>query len=253
MNRIVHAALSALLLLSGAVQAESSAESSSPPLVPYRAEYEVLQDGKPAGHASMELTYDGIGQWVFVTRTRGENGLAGAVGLDLVETSRFSFDPQQGALRCLSYHYRQKALWHSRERSVVFTPERNEILSRDRDREYRFPYRPDALDRQIVTLALAADLMQDKRGTLRYTIADRERIAEHEYAVSATETVKTPAGAFPALRIERDPTSEKRRNTMTLWLSPTLGFAPVRVVQSGNDGDFEMRLVKHEVSAGARP
>ncbi len=248
MKTIIRTGFLAALCLGGLAQAEPCAAPAT--LAPYRAEYEVLQDGKPAGHASVELARDGAGQWTFTTHTRGENGLAGAAGLDVRETSRFAFEPQHGGFRSIDYRYQQKALWRSRERSVAFSPERGEILSRDRDKEYRFAYRADALDRQAVTLALACDLAQGKRDHLHYAVADRERLSEQGYTIAATESVQTPAGTFPALRIERERGSDERRHTAS-WLSPAHGHAPVRVVQTESDGSrFEMRLLQFTASAG---
>lgn len=213
---------------------------------PYRAEYEVRSDGKPVGHATVELRRDGIGQWMMTSRTRGERGMAAVAGLDVVESSRFTFDPESGQFQAVSHHYRQKAAFRTRERSVAFDAANRSILSRDQGREYRFDYRADVLDRQLVTLALARDLALGKREDFSYFVADREQLSEHHYRFAGEETVATPAGDFVAIRLERQREGDAHRQT-TSWLGAAQGYAPLRVVQTERNGSrYEMRLEKFE-------
>lgn len=234
----------ALVLLVCATPARTQETAAMP--FPYRAEYEVRSDDKPIGHATVELRRDGIGQWVLTSHTRGEHGMAAMAGLDVRESSRFAFDPASGQFRSVSYHYRQKAAFRTRERSVAFDAAKRSIVSLDQGREYRLNYRADTLDRQTVTLALARDLAQGERGTFSYSVADREQVSENRYRFAGEETVSTPAGNFPAIKLEREREGDVHRQT-TSWLSARHGYAPLRVVQAERNGSrFEMRLEKFE-------
>ncbi len=233
-----------MALLPCAVPASAQENAAMP--FPYRAEYEVRSDGKPVGHATVELRRDGIGQWVLTSHTRGERGMAAMAGLDVRESSRFAFDPANGQLRSLDYRYRQKAAFRSRERSVAFDAANGRIVSRDGGREYRLGYRTDALDRQTVTLALARDLALGRREGLSYFVADREQVSEHRYRFAGEETVATPAGDLAAIKLEREREGDAHRQT-TSWLGTAQGYAPLRVVQVESNGSrYEMRLEKFE-------
>ena len=243
MNRLSRIAF-ALVLLVCAMHALAQASSAMP--FPYRAEYEVLSDGKPVGHATVQLRRDGIGQWMLTSHTRGERGMAAMAGLDVQESSRFAFDPASGKFRSLSYHYRQKAAFRTRERSVAFDAANRRIISQDQGREYRLDYRADALDRQTVTLAIAHALAQGEHGEFSCFVADREQVSEHRYRFAGEEPVSTPAGDFPAIKLEREREGDARRQT-TIWLSARHGHAPLRVVQTERNGSrYEMRLETFE-------
>lgn len=213
---------------------------SAAPWAPYRAEYEVLRNGKPMGRG--EVTLSGHGdRWELRSVTRGTAGLAGLAGAEIVEHSTLRVDGD--AFETIDYRMRQDVAWKTRERSVEVDSAAGRITSRDRRGEHTFGYEPGVLDRQAVVLGLARDLAAGKSGELSYVMVDRDEFGPERYRVGTTETVKVPAGALEAIRVERIRSGSKGRTTIS-WLDPARGYVPVRVLQTEPDGDsFEMRLV----------
>jgi len=209
---------------------------------PYVAEYEVLRNGKALGRGTVTLTPDGD-RWRLRSLTRGTQGLAGIAGIEIEETSTLRW--RDGKPETLDYRYRQSAAWKTRERDVRIDAERGRILSREKDKSHDFDYRPYAIDRQVVALAMANDLARGStREKLTYRVVDRDRFGPQTYRVIGEETVQVPAGEQPAVRLER---RRKSGRSTTTWLGTRTGFVPVKVIQREPDGEtFEMRLVSLE-------
>jgi hypothetical protein len=223
----------ALALRSGAVSAVSRA--------PYRAEYEVMRNGKTAARATVTLKNLGDNRWELLSVTRGSSGLASVAGLEITERS--TLQRIQNRWQTIDYHYRQKAAWRTRERSLRVDTSTGQVRSRDRKDEYVFDLVAGALDRQSVTLALAEDLLNHNRSELSYAVADRKAMQTQRYRILGEETVDTPAGSQRALRVERVRESDARRETTT-WHGLEQQLLPAKVVQHESDGDsIEMRLI----------
>ena len=211
------------------------------PWAPYRAEYDVLRNGKPMGRGEVTLTDNGNGRWELRSVTRGTEGLAGLAGAEILERSTLRIDGEQ--IETIDYQLRQEMAWKTRERSVSVDAASGRITSRDRRGEHVFDYQAGVLDRQAIVLALARDVAAGKTGELSYVMVDRDEFGPERYRVGATETVNVPAGSIGAVRVERLRSASRGRTTVS-WLDPAQGYVPVRVLQTEPDGDsFEMRLV----------
>lgn len=207
---------------------------------PFVAEYEVLRKGKPAGVAEVRLDRDGE-QWQLRTETRGTAGMASMVGLEVSESSRFVLVDGQPEAR--EYRYRQKAAMRSRERSVEVDPAAGRVLSRDREREHAFDYRPGVIDRHLVAFALGQRLMRDREAGLELTVADRDFLGEHRYRVIRSERIRVPEGEHAALEVERQREDPRGRSTR-YWFDPARGIT-LRLLQREQNGDeLELRLVR---------
>ncbi|HEX4927822.1 MAG TPA: DUF3108 domain-containing protein [Burkholderiales bacterium] len=93
--------------------------------------------------------------------------------------------------------------------------------------------RPDGQDRLSFLLALS--LLPGHTQLASYHIADGKGISHHRYAVRGTERIKTPAGEFDAVRVERlrNPGDHDRAE---LWLAVSLGYIPIRLLDIEEDG-----------------
>lgn len=206
---------------------------------PYTAEYDVLRNGKPLGRGTVTLVDEGE-TWHLTSVTRGTQGLASIAGVEIVEASTLRW--RDGKPETIDYRYTQQAAWKTRERGVRVDAERGRILSREKDKSHDFDYRPYAIDRQVVALAMANDLARGStREKLTYRVVDRDRFGPQTYRVRGVETVQTPAGPQEAVRLERN---RKNGRSTTTWLGTRTGYVPVRVVQREPDGEtYEMRLL----------
>jgi hypothetical protein len=221
-------------------------------LPPWHARYEVLRNGAPLGEATMRLIRGSGDTWVLETETRGTRGLAGLAGAEIAERSVFRW--RAGLPELVSYDYRQKVAWKRRERSLRWSDDRTQVLSRSDDRSWALPADGVVIDRQTVALAMAAGLARGIDAA-SFPVADRDELESMRFEAGATETVVVPAGSWPARRVER--IREKPGRTTTSWVVESFAWMPVRIVQTEADGEtIEMRMVARlpdDAKAAAAP
>ena len=101
---------------------------------------------------------------------------------------------------------------------------------------------PGAQDRVSVMFQLAAMFAGEAQ---RYpagsdiavpTVGPRDAEVWH-FTVGETETLKLPGGSLPGLRLTRQPRSAYDQR-LELWLAPGMGYLPVRLRMSQDNGDF---------------
>lgn len=217
--------------------ASAAAFAQDPPIAPFKSEYSLIRNGKTIGHARIELI-QGKDGWQFTTSSEGTEGLAGFAGVRIDENSTFRW--QDGRPETMHYRYFQKAAWKKKNRNVDVDHDAKRIIAGDDDGSATLDYAPGTVDRNLVVLALAADL-KAKRDTLEYRVADKREIGTHRYTIAGKETVATARGRFDCLKIER--IRDKPGRTTTTWIAPALGYTPVRIVQQEPDGEvLEMLL-----------
>ena len=230
---------SALLALAGAL----AAEPADAPISAFHARYDLSHNGDPMGQAEIRLEQGPGGEWTFVTASKGSGGLAGLVGAEINERTRFRW--RDGLPELIESTYDQKVAWKRKQRHLLVDEGRGVVAARDDKKSSELPFTPNLLDRHVTVLALAADRARGKTA-FNYTVADRHKVEPVVYRDAGSETVDTPAGRYKTERIERVRQKNPGRTT-TSWLAPDLGYLPVRLLQREPDGDtIEMRLVKLE-------
>lgn len=230
------------LLLAGAASTSfaSAGSTSATSLRPYTAIYEVSRNGDVAARATVTLQQSGD-HWSLDSITTGTHGLAALAAADIREHS--DFRDNGGQLETLGYRYVQKTILKSKERSISVDSAAGRIVSRDNKGEHEFPMQPGVLDHQSLSVAMAQDLAAGKRGTLSYSVVDKDALGIQRYRVGKQDTTRVPAGALRTINVVRMRESANGRVTAS-WLGLDNGFVPVRVVQTEPNGEvYEMRLV----------
>ncbi len=92
------------------------------------------------------------------------------------------------------------------------------------------PLPEEAQDRLSFLLALS--FLPGRAETMRFAIFDGRGQSRHEYRIAGRERLKTPAGEFDTVIVERDSGKEHAR----LWLAAGLGHLPVRLLVVQKDG-----------------
>ncbi len=214
------------------------------PIPAFHAEYQVSRNGKDLAHASLDLHRAGD-HWEFITQTRGTEGLAHALGLDVRETSEFQW--QAGLPQGLQYRYAQKAAFTSRQRSIQFDWTKNQAQSHDDKHDWELALKPGAMDRNLIVLALSADLNR-KATQFNYPVVERGKLDDKRYVQTSRETVRVPAGEFSTVRMERQRTDTDKRTTS--WYAPERDYLPVQLEQQETNGDtVTMRLVSLQIES----
>lgn len=214
------------------VMAGAAGAADPSPLPPFQADYQVLRNGKELGRATLSLQQGANGTWEFSSQTRGTKGMASLVGLDIVEKSTFHWrDAMPEGLR---YSYAQDAAIKSRQRSTEFDWTAHEARSSDGKGSWVAPLRGNAMDRNLVTVALMSALKSGSTD-LTFPVVDKDRVAEQRYVVGGREPLSVPAGSIEAVRVDRQ--RDDGRRTTTSWFAPQRGFLPVQIEQVEKNGE----------------
>lgn len=217
--------------------ATGSAAAQDAPIRPFHSDYSLIRNGKTIGRASIALIMGKDG-WQFTTRSEGTEGLAGFAGASIDENSTFQW--QDGHPETMHYRYFQKVAWKKKNRSIDIDRAAKSISAGDDDGSVALDYAPATVDRNLVVLALAADL-KAKRDTLEYRVADKREISTQRYRIAGNNTIATARGRFHCIRLER--IRENAGRTTTIWIAPALGYTPVSIIQKEPDGEtLEMLL-----------
>ncbi len=226
MNRsIASALLPLLLLLAGNARAAD--------LQPFTANYEMQRSGDAIGEATFSLRR-APGGWEYDQATRGTHGMAALAAANIDERSML--EVAGGVLQIRSYHYHLSTLVKSTDRSIDVDPSSNTIVIRDKKHEQSFPMQAGVLDQNSVTLAIAQDLANGKRGTLSYPVATRSEVAVQHYVIGAEQTLQVPAGSLRTIVVTRQRDTPNGRVT-AYWFGLDNGFVPVRIVQNEPNGE----------------
>lgn len=240
--------LFAALLLSLFVPTFASAAAAAKPatakpaaIKPFRAEYATLQNGSELGRTTLVLSDNGDGSWTLRSETHGTEGLAKIAGIHIVETSRFRWE--NGRPLALAYDYRQDGAFKQRTRQAEFDWKANEVRVREGG-EFRYATVPGLIDRQSVTLALAADLLHGAK-SFDYKVAVKDRVEDMHYVRGAEEALKVPAGSYQTAVIQREGgDDDDRRRVGRVWFAESLDWLPVQIEQADRKGDtITLKLV----------
>jgi hypothetical protein len=208
---------------------------------PYTARYEVLRNGEALGEATIRFAALPNGRYDFSTRTRGNSGMAGLLGVSMDERSILRW--HDGRPETVAYNLSQKVGWKDKQRSLTVDAAAGRITSTDKGQDIALPYAAGVLDRHAVSIALMQDLAEGRQGELDYTVAERREVQQHRYRTAGATSVRTPMGTLDAVRVERVRDSGGGRST-EFWLSAAHGYVPVKMLQKEPDGEsIEMRIV----------
>jgi hypothetical protein len=230
------------ILLVAALLASASAFAEDVGIKPFHAEYATLRNGDEVGRTMLDFGDNGDGSWTLRSETRGTSGLAKLAGIHIVETSRFRW--VGGRPEALVYDYKQEGAFKQRTRHADFDWSANEVRVSEGGKTFRYPATPGIIDRQAVTLALAADLVHGA-DSFDYKVAVKDRVEPMHYLRGAVETLKVPAGEYKAQLMLRDgePGADRKRVARS-WFAESLGWLPVQIEQTEKKGDtVTLRLV----------
>jgi hypothetical protein len=202
---------------------------------PFHAEYATLRNGDEVGRTMLDFGDNGDGSWTLRSETRGTSGLARLAGIHIVETSRFRW--KDGRPEALVYDYKQEGAFKQRTRHADFDWSTNEVRVSEGGQTFRYPISTGIIDRQAVTLALAADLVRGA-DAFDYQVAVKDRIDPMRYVRGAVETLNVPAGEYKAQLMQRDgkPGADRKRVARS-WFAESLGWLPVQIEQTEKKGD----------------
>ena len=227
------------ILLAAAVLtlcASAVAIAADATIKPFHAQYATSRNGNDLGRTTLDLADNKDGTWTLRSETRGTSGLAKLAGVHVVETSRFRW--KDGQPEGLVYDFRQDAAFRSKTRHADFDWKTGNVHVTEGGDDFRYAITPGVIDRQIVALAIASDLMHGA-SAFDYKVAVKDRVDVIHYTRGATQTLSVPAGDFQTILLMQrkgEPGAERKRSVRN-WLAPSLGWLPVQIEQTETNGD----------------
>lgn len=222
-----------LLLLASLAQAAD--------LAPFQASFTVSRNGKDLGEMQMQLNAIQPGEWLFVSRTEGNSGLAGFLGVTIEERSQLAVT--DAGLTTRSYRYQQDMFGRHRKRELAVAAD-GAISESDDDKSWAYASVEPMLDRHAVVLGIAARLAAgaDPGAVFDVPVASKGKIEQWRFLVVGMEEIETGNGRISAVRVER--VRENSDRTTVSWHSPANAYLPVKVEQTEPDGERLTSVLK---------
>ncbi|NNL96188.1 MAG: DUF3108 domain-containing protein [Xanthomonadales bacterium] len=212
----------------------------------FKAEYEVLVDGKPRLETSIEMTRVN-GSWVLNSEGRGTRGLArmlrvGSNEISHVEWSNGRFSP-------LEFHHHSKVAGRDERWSAEFDYAADQLLLHHEEGTDQFQISPGAWDPLSLTLELRRRLAAGETD-FEVRVADEDEVDTHHYRASASTRLHTDIGCMTVIELERIRENSSRYSRA--WYAAEHDFMPLRI-QHGKTGgkDFDMRIQKLVIDGAA--
>lgn len=229
-------------------QASAVVESTTTPppyaMRPFTGTYQVFRGEKPLGQATMRLVNTGGMRWRIDLNILGTQGLAGAAGVNIQQST--VFDVAGDVYRPISQSTVRHALFATRKTVGVYDWSKKQASWTGDVKKSRrgrvIPLESGDMSGLLINLAV----MRDARpgAALQYRFVDDGRMRMQSYAVApATETVNIGELSYDAMRIDRTHADEDRT---TVWFTPEVPL-PVRIhMKDGDDAPLDLMLIQYK-------
>lgn len=188
--------------------------------------YEMSRNGMPFAELVERLEHDGKSYRLSAQiKGRGVFALRG----DAERTSRGSIDAE--GLHPLEFE--DKRTGRNTVRAKFDWPAKTLTLQPREGAAENKPLPADLQDR--LSFAYMFAFKTPGAAPVEVSITDGKGISTSSYKAAGRETVKTPAGEFEAVRVERQKKAPDDRST-EIWLAAKHGYLPVRILVVDKDG-----------------
>ncbi len=201
---------------------------------PYQAVYEVNRGNVMLGDTTFTMTRD-KGDCYRIQGVAEPKGLAALFAGRMTEQSYFCVE--NGHIRSHKYSISREGGDDDDNYTLRFDWG-NQLVTTDNNDPRELP--AEGLDRTVMELALRQQLarhLQLANGELPqkqfvFLMVEDDEIKPYRFQVTGRETIRTPAGRFDAVKVERT-NSQKRQ--FRLWLAPELDYLPVLLERQKKD------------------
>jgi len=213
--------------------------STSFALTPFSAEYVANFKLPFSGSASIKLTQqDNNWQYKFE---------ASMLVASITETS--IFDLTQNKLSSKQYSYLRSGMGGG-NKNIQQTFHENGVVSIKRsDKVSEITVPKEVLDKSLYQIALQRDLAAGMK-EFSYQVLDGNDLETYKFKVVGYEEIKTKAGKFSAVKVERIRENSKRHTL--IWFASDFNFLLIKLEQSETDGKNYQIVLKKAVIAGRK-
>ncbi len=212
----------------------ASACNSASALEAFEARFAVSRNDKALGTMDMRLSAPAPGQWLFVSRTQGQKGLAGFLGVSIEERSQL-VESERG-LTTQSYSYQQDMVGRHRKRQLMVGAD-GAVAESEGDKTWNYSLVRPVFDKHAVVLGIAERLatQTDAGSVFDLPVASKGKVESWRFLVVGEEEVETAKGTIKAVRVERVRDNADRKTTS--WHAASMGYLPIKVLQTEPDGE----------------
>lgn len=213
-------------------------------LRPFTGTYQVFRGESPLGQATMRLVNTGGARWRIDLNILGTQGLAGAAGVNIQQST--VFDATGSQFRPVSQSTVRHALFSTKKTVGIYDWGKSaaswtgDVKKSRRGRVIAL--QPGDMSGLLINLALMRDA---KLGAaLQYRFVDDSRMRVQQYAVApATELVNVGEMSYDTFRIDRVNSGADRT---TMWFTPEVPL-PVRIhIKDGDDAALDLMLTQYK-------
>ncbi|MEO7065332.1 MAG: DUF3108 domain-containing protein [Rhodanobacter sp.] len=222
------------LALLGTAQAALAAHPSA-----FTARYNVSQGGTPMGVATVTLRAGDNGEWIYQKSVKGTSGLAAMLGASTDETSHFRW--KGDVPEAISYDYQLQAAIKNKHRHLTVDWGNKQVTVDEGKGPLTYAAVSGMVERNTTALALGLAL-RDGSKDVTLPVAVRQEVETQHFKAVGKENIKTPAGSFDAIRVER---TDADRD-FNAWYVPARYPLPVKLAQR-DGGNLVLELVSYKV------
>ncbi len=204
---------------------------------PFVAVYALSQGSLSFGTMERRFELKGDGGYRFLSRMKTTGVLS------LVRSDKIS-EVSSGQLRdgrfvpdTYSYHNSRGDKHHA----LRFDYGRGQVLRSDQVRPWSAAMPTAVLDKLVYQMQMMLDLGAHPP-TLRYNIADKNKLKEYVFEDRGSEEVVTDVGRYQSVRLERGASAADRRTVV--WCAEELDWLPVKVEYREKDGSVTTALLR---------
>ncbi len=212
-------------------------------LTPYTAVYDAKGSGIRASNQMTLSALDSSGRMEMRSVSKAR-GLARLIKHDpIVEYTQF--EEIDGKFRPIEYHYLFNNSGSKRNAWIIFDRENLVAKSLYKTETIELDIQSDHVDRMLETLVFRKDLMSGDVAE-KYSYVERNSLREAVYEKLGTETIKTKAGSFDAVKYRRQRIGSSR--SAIIWFVPELEYLPVQLQHFRGDKATGTVILKHYVA-----
>jgi len=214
-----------------------AASPATKSLPTYSAVYQASYNGIPIeAHHTLATTDTG---YQLITEAKNFLGR-------IKEAESFHLDTK-GTIVPDQYIYDRSIFGKSRTETIAVDHRDKTSLTRRKNREYLLDFEPGQLGPLSHQVALGRDLRNNAR-ELSYQVILRGHIKEYRYQRLGEEELDTALGRMNVVKVERVRDSDERETL--LWLAPSLGYQPVKLLQKEDGETYEMSIKSFKLTGG---
>lgn len=220
--------------LLGLILLSTASLAAAAEIAPFSASFTVSRNGDALGHMQMRLSQVDASNWAFVSKTEGEKGLAGFLGVTIEERSQLTRG--ENGFTTAGYSYQQKMVGRNRKRGLTRGAD-GSIRETDGDDNWDYAASGQVYDRHSSVLGIAEHLSNGptKGAIFDLPVASKGKLEKWRFLVVGEEEIQTGNGRQNATRVERMRDNSDRKTVS--WHAADFGYLPVKVEQTEPDGE----------------